>query len=71
MGGGGGFSQSTLGEEGSMIPSATCEGSAAGHASIDVELYWVPVTLVNDECAISGGKERSNQARSLQNSGGE
>ena len=32
--------------EGSMIRSASCEGSAAGHASIDVELYQEPVILV-------------------------
>ena len=31
--------------EGSMTGSASHEGSAAGHASIDVELYQVPVIL--------------------------
>ena len=43
--------------EGSMIGSARHEGSAAGHASIDVELYRVPVILVNDESAVDGGEE--------------
>ena len=41
--------------EGSVICSASCEGSTAGHACIDVELYWVPAILVNDERAVSGG----------------
>ena len=43
--------------EGSMIGSAGCEGSAARHASIDVEVYRVPVILVNEESAIGGGEE--------------
>ena len=43
--------------EGGVIRSARHEDSAAGHASIDVELYWVPVILVNDESAVGGGKE--------------
>ena len=41
--------------EGGMIGSACCDGSAAGHASIDVEVYWVPVILVNEESAVGGG----------------
>ena len=41
----------------SMIGSASCEGSTFGHASIDVELYQVPVILVNEESAVSGGEE--------------
>ena len=40
-----------------MVRSARCEGSAARHAGIDVELYQVPVILVNDESAIGGGEE--------------
>ena len=43
-------------KEGSVVCSASCEGSAAGHAGIDVELYWVPVILVNDESAVHGGE---------------
>ena len=43
--------------EGSVIGSACCEGSPAGHASVDVEVYSVPVILVNEESAISGGEE--------------
>ena len=43
--------------EGSMVGSAHCEGSAARQASIDVELYWVPIILVNEERAVGGGKE--------------
>ena len=43
--------------KGSMIRFASYEGSAARHASIDVELYQVPVILVNDESAIGGGEE--------------
>ena len=45
------------GRKGSMICSASCEGSAARHASIDVELYRVLVLLMNDESAIGGGEE--------------
>ena len=43
--------------KGSVIHFAICEGSAAGYAGIDVELYHVPVILVNDESAISGREE--------------
>ena len=43
--------------EGSVIGSASHEGPVAGHASIDVELYWVAVILVNDECAVCGWEE--------------
>ena len=43
--------------EGSVVCSGSCEGSAAGHAGIDVELYWVPVILLNDESAVCGGEE--------------
>ena len=43
--------------EGSVIGSACCEGSAAGYASFDVEVYWVPVILMNEESAIGGGEE--------------
>ena len=43
--------------KGSMIDSACCEGSAARHASIDVEVYWVPVILVYMESAVGGGDE--------------
>ena len=43
--------------EGSMICSASCEGSAARHAGIDVEVYRVPVIQMNDEHAICGGEE--------------
>ena len=35
--------------------SASHEGSTAGHAHMDVELYQVHVILVNDECAVGGG----------------
>ena len=42
---------------GGIIGSARCEGSAAGHASVDVEGYQVPVILVNEESAIGGGEE--------------
>ena len=40
-----------------MLGSAHCEGSTAEHASIDVELYRVPVILVNEESAVGGGEE--------------
>ena len=43
--------------EGGVIGSAHCEASAAGHASIDVQVYRVPVILVNEECAIGVSKE--------------
>ena len=43
--------------EGSMVCFASCEGSAARHAGVDVELYWVPVILINDESAICNGEE--------------
>ena len=43
--------------EGSVIRSTSGEGSTAGHAGIDVELYRVPVLLVNDESSINGGEE--------------
>ena len=45
------------GRKGSVICSASCEGSAARCASIDIELYRVPVLLVNDESAVGGGEE--------------
>ena len=41
----------------SMVRSASCEGSSARHAGTDVELYCVPVIMVNDESAICGGEE--------------
>ena len=47
--------------EGSIIDSASHEGSAAGHASINVELYRVLVILVNDESAVGGGEEPIKQ----------
>ena len=41
-----------------MVRSASCEGSAAArHAGIDVEVYRVPVVLVNNESVIHGGEE--------------
>ena len=43
--------------KGGVVRSASCEGSAARHAGIDVELYQVPVILVNDESAVGGGEE--------------
>ena len=43
--------------EDAVIGSARCEASTAGHASIDVQMYQVPVILVNKERAISGGEE--------------
>ena len=42
------------GRKGGMVSYAI---SAAGHASIDVELYWVSFLLVNYECTIGGGEE--------------
>ena len=41
--------------EGGMIGSAPCEGSAAGHASVDVQLYRMPV--IHEENAVDGGEE--------------
>ena len=51
--------QSTLGprREGSMVRSSSREGFAARHVGIDVELYRVPVILMNDESAICGGEK--------------
>ena len=43
--------------EGGVIGSACCEGSAAGHASVDVQVYQVPVILVNEENAVGGSEE--------------
>ena len=43
--------------KGSMVRSASCEGSTARHAGINVELYRVPVILVNDESVIHVGEE--------------
>ena len=43
--------------EGTMVCSASCEGSTARHAGVDVELYRVPVILMNDASAIIGGEE--------------
>ena len=43
--------------EGGVIGSAHCEGSAAGHASVDVQVYQLPVILVNEESAFGGGDE--------------
>ena len=40
-----------------MKCSASYEGSASRHASIDVELYQMTVILVNDERAVGGGEE--------------
>ena len=43
--------------KGGMVCSASCEGSTARHAGINVELYRVPVILVNDESVIHVGEE--------------
>ena len=43
--------------EGSMVHSASCEGSSARHAGVYVELDWVPAILMNDEGAICCGEE--------------
>ena len=43
--------------EGGVIGSPCYESSAAGHASIDVQVCRVPVILVNEESAIGGGEE--------------
>ena len=45
------------GRKGSVFTSASCEGSTAGPSGIDVELYRVPVILVNDESDVRGGEE--------------
>ena len=45
------------GRESSMVCSASCEGSTARHAGIDVELDRIPAILMNDESAIRGGVE--------------
>ena len=43
--------------ESSMLCSASCDGSTARHAGIDVELDRVPAILMNDEHAIHSGEE--------------
>ena len=57
--------------EDGMIGSAHCEGSTARHASIDVQMYRVPVILVNEECAIGGGEEMIKPGKILAEFGGE
>ena len=43
--------------EDGVIGSARCEGSTSGHTSIDVQMYRVPVILVNEERAVGAGEE--------------
>ena len=43
--------------ESGMIGSARCEGSTAVHAGINVQVYRVPVILMDEECAVGGGDE--------------
>ena len=43
--------------DGSIVCSASCEGSAARHAGINVNLDWVSAILMNDEGAIHCGEE--------------
>ena len=45
------------GQEGGVIGSARCEGSTAGHAGVNVQVYRVPVILVDEERTISGVDE--------------
>ena len=54
-----------------MISSACCEGSTAGNARVNVEVYWVPVVLVNEESAVSGGEETIKPGNILVKLGGE
>ena len=65
----GGLAKSIPRREGSVVRSASCDGSAARYASIDVELYRVPVILMNDESSVGGREEPIELARSLRNSG--
>ena len=53
-----------------MIGSAHCEGFAAGHANIDVQVYRVPVVLVDEKCAISGVEEMIKPGKILVELGG-
>ena len=46
-----------LGRECGVIGSACCDGSSAGHAGVDIQVYQVPVILVDEEHAVGGGKE--------------
>ena len=57
--------------EGGMIGSARCEGSTAGHARIDVQVYWVPVILMNEEYAVGGREEMIKPGKILVELGGE
>ena len=41
----------------SMVHSASCEGSTAKHAGINVELDRIAAILMNDESATHGGEE--------------
>ena len=41
-----------------MVCSASCEGSTARHAGMDLELAQVPAILMNDKCTICGGEEQ-------------
>ena len=43
--------------EGGVIGSARCEGSAARHASVNVQVYQVPVILANEESAVGCEEE--------------
>ena len=43
--------------EGSMVGSASYEGSAVRHSGIDVDLDRVPAILMNVEGAVRGGEE--------------
>ena len=41
--------------EDGMIGSSCCDGSTTGHAGVDVQVYQMPVVLVDEEHAIGGG----------------
>ena len=39
------------------LPQVKGDGFTGGHASVDVQVYQVPVILVNEESAVGGGEE--------------
>ena len=58
-------------QEGDMVGFACCEGSAARHAGIDVQVYRVPLILVDAECDVCGGDKMIKPGKILTELGGE
>ena len=59
------------GRECGVIGSASCDGSTARHAGVDIQVNWLPVILVDEECAVGGGEEMFKPDQIFAELGGE